>query len=140
MVAGEWRKLRNEELSDLLLFTTHHHQYHQHHLANVQLGHLLTSSDLTHPEVSSVSPPVPSACRSAISYCCRKYAKGHSVCTLQSVSSAFLYFVPNRAILNFFAICTFFMSQYIWSVKINKLRWAGQVAYLGQARCIHGFD
>ena len=56
-VTGEWRKLNNEELSDLLLLTIHHHHYH--HLANKQLCHLLNCSGVTHPEVSLVVSPRP---------------------------------------------------------------------------------
>ena len=63
-VTGEWRKLNNEELSDLFLLTIHHHHYH--HLANTQLCHLLNYSVLTHPEVSSAVCPVPSACWSVV--------------------------------------------------------------------------
>jgi hypothetical protein len=31
----------------------HHHQQHHHHISVMELGHLLTRSDLTYPEVSS---------------------------------------------------------------------------------------
>jgi len=31
----------------------YHHHYHHHHISATQLGHLLTRSSLTHPEVSS---------------------------------------------------------------------------------------
>jgi len=50
-LTGEWRKLHNEELSDLFLPTIHNHLYH--HLANMQLCQLLNCSGLTNPEVSS---------------------------------------------------------------------------------------
>jgi hypothetical protein len=32
----------------------HHHHHHYHHVAVKELGHLLTLSGLTHPEVPSV--------------------------------------------------------------------------------------
>jgi len=37
----------------------HHHHHHQqhHHIAIMELGHLLTHSSLTHPEVSLVVSP-----------------------------------------------------------------------------------
>jgi len=31
----------------------HHHHHHHHHISLIQLGHLLTRSGLTYPEVSS---------------------------------------------------------------------------------------
>ena len=32
---------------------THHHHHHHHHISFMELGHLLTRSGLTYPEVSS---------------------------------------------------------------------------------------
>jgi hypothetical protein len=34
--------------------TSNHHHHHHHHVAIKELGHLLTRSGLTHPEVSSM--------------------------------------------------------------------------------------
>ena len=41
--------------SVLLRMTMHHHQdhHHHHHISVMELGHLLTRSSLTYPEVSS---------------------------------------------------------------------------------------
>ena len=33
--------------------TSHHHHHHHHHISVMELGHLLTRSGLTYPEVSS---------------------------------------------------------------------------------------
>jgi hypothetical protein len=58
-----------------------------HHLANMQLGHLLTCFSLTHPGVPSAVSPVPSACRSvAFSIIGNVLRCVPSVCMLQTVS------------------------------------------------------
>jgi len=100
----EWRKL-HKKLSDLLLLTIHQHF---RHLVNIQFGHLFICSDLTHPEVSTNVSPVPFCllvCRylvlSIIHYM-------QSVYMLQPISSAFLHFVPTRAIFNFFQYASLF--------------------------------
>jgi hypothetical protein len=40
-------------LQDMILACIDHHHHH-YHVANKELGHLLTHSSLTHPEVSSI--------------------------------------------------------------------------------------
>ena len=35
------------------MYKHHHHHHHHHHISVMELGHLLTRSGLTHPEVSS---------------------------------------------------------------------------------------
>jgi len=42
-----------------MIFSHHHH--HHHHISFMELGHLLTRSGLTYPEVSSKSTMIPSA-------------------------------------------------------------------------------
>ena len=37
----------------IYLFIYHHHHHHHHHISVMELGHLLTRSGLTYPEVSS---------------------------------------------------------------------------------------
>ena len=37
----------------LCMYHHHHHHHHHHHLSVMELGHLLTRSGLTYPEVSS---------------------------------------------------------------------------------------
>jgi hypothetical protein len=97
-VTGEWRKLHKEELSDLLLLTTHHY----HHLANMQFGHLYTCSCLHIQQSLQWSLPVPSACRSvAFSIVGNLLRCVPSVCMLQTVSSAFLYSVHTGAWFSF---------------------------------------
>jgi hypothetical protein len=42
---------------DAGIFHHNHHHHHHHHLALMELGHSLTLSGVTHPEVSSVVSP-----------------------------------------------------------------------------------
>jgi hypothetical protein len=63
VIASEMKMLWKIWLSPLLTKIRtyhphhHHHQHHHHHVANMDLGHMLTYSSLTHLEVSlTVSP------------------------------------------------------------------------------------
>jgi hypothetical protein len=49
-ITAELRRLHNEQLHSVYSSPDIHH----HHVANKELGHLLTRSGLTHPEISSV--------------------------------------------------------------------------------------
>ena len=138
MVKRQWRKLHNEELSDLFLLTIHHHCYR--HLANMQLCHLLNWSVLTHPEVSLVVSPVPSACWSVVflSNILNLLHGELSVCCKNLF--CITVFCQNKCILNF---CNhyFFTSPNFWCVK-NKNNVMGKACdmYRRQATRIRGFD
>ena len=47
---GRDTKLLNRKYQNTL---THHHHHHHHHISFMELGHLLTRSGLTYPQVSS---------------------------------------------------------------------------------------
>jgi len=44
----------------------HHHHHHHHHITVMEMGHLLTRSGLTYPEVFSESTMIPSARRGVV--------------------------------------------------------------------------
>jgi hypothetical protein len=46
-------KFKFNENRPRIFVTLHHHHYHHHHISVMELGHLLTRSGLTYPEVSS---------------------------------------------------------------------------------------
>ena len=52
-------------------YNRRHRHRHDHHLANMQFGHLLTHSRLTHREVSLWSPLISSASWSVVLWYCR---------------------------------------------------------------------
>jgi hypothetical protein len=79
-----------------------------HHLANMQLDHLLTCFSLTHPAVPLSVTPVPSACRSvAFSIIGNVLLCVPPVCMLQSFS-VFLYFDHTGALFNFLQTLSLF--------------------------------
>jgi hypothetical protein len=64
--------LPSSKLSSIVLilvheiYLKHDHHHHHHHEAKIDLGHLLTRSDLTLLEVSLMASLVPSAFRSVV--------------------------------------------------------------------------
>jgi hypothetical protein len=44
----------------------HHHRNHHHHISVMELGHFMTRSGLTFPEVSSMVSMIPSTSRGVV--------------------------------------------------------------------------
>jgi len=124
-VTGEWRKLHNEELSDLFVLTIHHHHYH--HLANMQMCHLLNCSVLTHPEVSSAVSPFPSACWSVV-YLVLSWIYCRAFCLYIAKSSfCFTVFCHNKCIINFYKSVLSLQVQIFDVLETRRMRLSGHV-------------
>ena len=66
-----------------------HHHHHHHHLSVMELGHLLTRSGLTYPEVSSNSAMIPFASLGIVFNYPGYFIARHSIYMLYAFSLVF---------------------------------------------------
>jgi hypothetical protein len=86
------------------------YNYHHHHVAIIELGHLLTLSALIHPEVSSMVFPGSFCLLGPICYYPALSVTRHSICMLYPISLLVPYFVQNCGYTEFLcSLCSCFM-------------------------------